>query len=587
MNGFLLGLSVGPVQSFIAVARKTRDLWFGSHVLSEISKAAACSLKQNGASLIFPSPEREEMLSSGSEFCVANKVLAEIPDSLNPQALTAQAREAAEECWRNFAEEALKGGREQVVDRSIWDDQVDDVIEFYAAWVPANGRENYRKVRERLDLVLAGRKALRDFLPARGRAGIPKSSLDGARESVIRRDLGGQITGLDRYSGLRPGEELDVVGFVKRFAPANVSGTDLRFPSVSRVAADTWIGSRMSDPRSRSVLDGIRRLCHPDFAPPISLRQYQDFPFEADVLYPSRLDQMLKDPALEAHWQPIRRIRSMLREELGGPGPYPYFAILVADGDRIGAALSSMGSPERHRQFSLALSKFALEARTIVAQNQGWMVYSGGDDVLAFLPVETALATARGLREAFLKYTQQAVPQLGVTLSVGIAIGHHLEPLADLLAWARQAGRDAKEDPNPARERDGIALHIHTRGGRPVRWRDRWPDDPDTRLLHWRDFFVKGRLPDGMVYDIYDLYRTYSGWVGCEPARPQMEMDGRRVLKMKRAKGAPLPEDIIDSIASRAGSPADIGRLAFELLVARTLAVGFKQNGLPRKEGPR
>jgi CRISPR-associated protein Cmr2 len=41
MTDYLLALSIGPVQNFIAAARRTRDLWFGSHVLSEISKAAA------------------------------------------------------------------------------------------------------------------------------------------------------------------------------------------------------------------------------------------------------------------------------------------------------------------------------------------------------------------------------------------------------------------------------------------------------------------------------------------------------------------------------------------------------------------
>lgn len=32
--------SIGPVQSFIASARKTEDLWSGSHLLAELSKQA-------------------------------------------------------------------------------------------------------------------------------------------------------------------------------------------------------------------------------------------------------------------------------------------------------------------------------------------------------------------------------------------------------------------------------------------------------------------------------------------------------------------------------------------------------------------
>ena len=34
--------------------------------------------------------------------------------------------------------------------------------------------------------LLAGRKNCRDFLPANGRPGVPKSSLDGLRESVLK-----------------------------------------------------------------------------------------------------------------------------------------------------------------------------------------------------------------------------------------------------------------------------------------------------------------------------------------------------------------------------------------------------------------
>ena len=34
--------------------------------------------------------------------------------------------------------------------------------------------------------LLAGRKNCRDFLPAKGDAGVPKSSLDGQRESVLK-----------------------------------------------------------------------------------------------------------------------------------------------------------------------------------------------------------------------------------------------------------------------------------------------------------------------------------------------------------------------------------------------------------------
>ena len=36
---YLIQVAVGPVQGFIATARRSRDLWFGSYLLSELSKA--------------------------------------------------------------------------------------------------------------------------------------------------------------------------------------------------------------------------------------------------------------------------------------------------------------------------------------------------------------------------------------------------------------------------------------------------------------------------------------------------------------------------------------------------------------------
>ena len=59
MSDHLLAMAIGPVQDFIAAARRTRDLWFGSHVLSEISKAAAKAVADQVGfdALIFPAPQ--------------------------------------------------------------------------------------------------------------------------------------------------------------------------------------------------------------------------------------------------------------------------------------------------------------------------------------------------------------------------------------------------------------------------------------------------------------------------------------------------------------------------------------------------
>ena len=58
MERFLVTLSLGPVQSLIGAARRTRDLWCGSWLLSEAARAAARVLhRRQPGCLIFPCPE--------------------------------------------------------------------------------------------------------------------------------------------------------------------------------------------------------------------------------------------------------------------------------------------------------------------------------------------------------------------------------------------------------------------------------------------------------------------------------------------------------------------------------------------------
>jgi len=65
-NKYLIAVAVGPVQEFIAAARKLRDLWYGSYLLSELSKAVALSLHNQSCKLIFPAITDPEELQPNS-----------------------------------------------------------------------------------------------------------------------------------------------------------------------------------------------------------------------------------------------------------------------------------------------------------------------------------------------------------------------------------------------------------------------------------------------------------------------------------------------------------------------------------------
>lgn len=111
MKKYVLLLSVGPVQSFIASARTSRDLWSGSWLLSEIAKAVAKMLKENQAELVFPYVTDDTLLKADSDFSVGNKIQV-VVSADNVDTIKFLAKQAIDAAQARFTEEALKARRE-------------------------------------------------------------------------------------------------------------------------------------------------------------------------------------------------------------------------------------------------------------------------------------------------------------------------------------------------------------------------------------------------------------------------------------------------------------------------------------------
>ena len=75
----LLIISLGPIQDFIAAARRCRDLWFGSWILSDLSKTVARTIaeKLDRNALVFPGVQYMGELDARSNTSVANKIVAD------------------------------------------------------------------------------------------------------------------------------------------------------------------------------------------------------------------------------------------------------------------------------------------------------------------------------------------------------------------------------------------------------------------------------------------------------------------------------------------------------------------------------
>lgn len=623
MTRHLFVISIGSVQDFIVAARRTRDLWFGSHLLSEISKAVAKAIAEGGGKLIFPALERghpdlepaydlppDKRIDA---FNVANIILAELPESIkDPSNTNENARIAAKKAWMHYAEEARKTAGTAVVP-SIWDEQITDideqsfdVIPIFSAWVPLS--IDYSKDRKRLMRLLAGRKSIRDFNPACGRIKVPKSSLDGARESVLienkklRKALALQLR-------LGEGEQLCAVALTKR-----LGGGKVPFPSVIRVAADPWIrGVISSGPEAKGILDEIGNLCSDEngFASGTGWRPRvykENFGYDGQILYPARLSKLLKQnpdsdsdscennlligdiTKLEEIKKKVDHLQKSDKDGLGLSEPDPYIAILIADGDRMGKAISEIKTTEDHREFSKNLSEFAKIARNIVESHNGVLVYSGGDDVLAFLPVDICLLAARKLHDEFerLNLLKDSNGKLGggLTLSVGIAIAHAFEPMEDLLNYGKKAEEAAKgPDRNGKGERNGLSVHLYKRGGGdPIRLREQWMDNDrslDKRLCKWAKMHNTNELPDKAAFEMRELAEVYSNWKGITENEIESIIiaDATRLLKRKRPGGGEDQRVVskdIDFMLRGINSYEKIKHLADEIILARKLSEVMK-----------
>ncbi|NCC32371.1 MAG: type III-B CRISPR-associated protein Cas10/Cmr2, partial [Chloroflexia bacterium] len=612
---------IGPVQEFIASARRSRDLWFGSWLLSELSKAAALAIvtfkTDDLARLIFPAPAATALLLPETSetpleqrFNAANRLLAiiEVPSTQADEAATevktlaSALKTALDDRLVAIRDATFDGirGRHTLNTTLAWQ-QIGDLVEYTWVAVPLETLDGatYASARQRLEAMMAARKATRNFAQVTWGEMVPKSSLDGIRESVIpetayprRADQPAvreqKIQALFDNYGAGAAERLSGVDLLKRHGQR---GKENRFPSTShfaalplmlRVSAPAY--SERVQPLWTTYLKVLREEgvnLHAEQVPEQFALAGPFGVYDGSLLFETRLVDVLSDETkLAAAQAALRTFYQGLAFVEAPRTPLPYYALLHADGDRMGQAIDHEAhqGPARHRALSQALNAFATGVPGIVQRHHGATVYAGGDDVMAFLPVHTALACARELADLFAHQLQPFQNTQGETptLSVGLAVAHHIEPLADTLRLARNAEKAAKKVPGKnalaitLSKRSGVDRSIAGTWSNPTQ-REALPwDAMDTRLTQWIMLHRHDELPDGAAYELRDLANqltlaeateeeaTLAKATEEEEETPQatlqraMRADAVRVLGRKRGQRgrAAFDQDLKDSLKS-------------------------------------
>ena len=571
----ILLVHIGPVQDFIASARRCRDLWFGSQLLSNVSRVAAeamieqASVKQDEA-LIFPGEINRDSSVANKIQLVLNtrddtklREIAEAGRTAVGQYLRAQAKAVFDE---------IQPEREEDFDRTRAEEQIESMMEFM--WVALKSEQDlksddaaYRSLRQKAEAMLAARKNTRGWSQyAVDDAGIPKSSLDGVRPSVMGRNTrSNNYTSYQLYGHFkaRPGEQLCGVGLFKRlgaFEGQNVKkqrNDEPVFHSTSHIAAlplfcrptsltdfdqvqvnfvrdievpllhenpngflirvEEELTSEYTccDPRCENSFQGRRVLEHYD-----ARKTGANLGLDGVLLFPSRIEANGPSSVLSMVSEDDNKKEDIKKQILNAQHtffkdfnkckgtniqePLAYYALLLADGDKMGVAIDALGSLEKHKNLSKILDQeFAQKCKKTVSDLGGTLIYAGGDDVLAMLPMHTALQCAEALKDLFsdaMNNIFEGTKIKSPTLSVGLAIAHHLEPLGEVRELAKRAEKLAKVS-----GRNSLAIALAKRSQEPLLIVDSWDHNLAKRIYKWARLLEFEDIPNRLPYRLLDM----------------------------------------------------------------------------------
>jgi CRISPR-associated protein Cmr2 len=499
-----LDISIGPVQGFVARSRRTRDLWASSFLLSYLAGTAFAAAERVGAILVHPRLEGDplyqwivkgatgQMPRIGS---IPNHAKFRI-DAVQGESVAKAAEAAFWEEWRRIC----KAVRERLLPDdvmglgagvdAIWRRQTERFWEF--VWTIAQTQDDdgpfaRRKLwRTHIPPAEPGDKCMvmSDLQELSGRVRAQGAEAREAQDKfwkAVREKAGGLV--------LRPDERLSAVALVKRFFPDVTEQLfkgqlDVaRWPSTLDVAAFPWVQKAAAEQPDLAAEYArlVRRHAGSDafrapYPAPLKLNwasaALDGFDcLSANYFYLEWLESdggggggeygessregRLSREKIAAHLH-------FLCEKVGRPSPF--YALVLADGDRMGELLRTEGE----QKVSEALGRFARRIPDIALKRSAVVVYAGGDDVLAMAPAVSALRFADDLAEA---YREAHEMRERATLSASVLFVDGRVPLSTALQTARTLLLDVAKELNG---RDSLAVGLLKRGGMTALWRTTW-----------------------------------------------------------------------------------------------------------------
>jgi CRISPR-associated protein Cmr2 len=505
-----LHFSLGPVQGFVTQSRRTRDLWGSSYLLSFLAGHALNGALGAGAEVVHPRVEEDPLFQwirgqrSGEPPRIGslpNTFVVQLAEAARAREVAGSCRQALERAWRQVSHAVWERFVAPVKERgqgteAIYRRQVEGFWEV--TWVAGPAGDRSLRARRKRWRTHAPHEEPGDkcmVMPElQELSGYVRATERRRRQDEFWSALRGNLGELD----MREDERLCAIALIKRlFARPEVARQALgwrpdtsHWPSTLYVAAVPWIRRviHAAPEHARRYAEAVRG------AAPEDARAERAPAFEG-LVEPAagdlpRLDgnylqrafvrsQKLAPLKEEAARQGLLERLDELAKQEDGEGPLGvapvFYGLLLADGDRLGALVSRLDGA----RVSRVLADFTARVPGIVRSRDGVVLYAGGDDVLAMLPMRSALACARELSLAYRQAFEQGASGEAATLSAAVVLAHVRAPLSRTLAEAHRLLEEVAKEENG---RDSLAVAVHKRGGPHCQWVTAWrrPGDVDS-----------------------------------------------------------------------------------------------------------
>jgi len=466
----LVVIALSGVQRYITESRTTADAANASDIMARLAAEAATQLKDDGAELVIP--------SKVDPATAPNRIVA-LAAKEQGSILTRKAADKARSHWRAWIAELFGKARDVPgFPEIMWSVAPADVGSYAEQWKAAQ-------------VTLAARKRLRAF-------DYPERT--GTRPCSVSPYWPSEKSAPENTPEHDRNSELSAAVWLKRRwhdTDELPSTHRKKFPSTASIAStpfrahvlDSWADSETHD-LVTELSDAARQVMGPDRfkvlegSVPSLDRAGQDtlkrwfvcgagWWVTPDTWNTDTLSHEYGPPSEPVDPVAVQRGRDAAKRlaKIVGFAPNPYYAVLSADLDGLGTYLSSSPvTAERHQLISRRLGDLSrLHHRRVQEDHAGVSVYSGGDDLLAFLPASTALEAAQACREA--------VDEDPTTLSCSVLFAHQGTPLHTVIARSRELLAEAKEVPNKNAVAVGYITGSGSRAHTVRPWRSDWVSD--------------------------------------------------------------------------------------------------------------